>query len=137
MQNRHKGFTIVELMIAIAIVGILAAVAVPQYGNYMTESRRTDAHIELRAAAQELERCRTRNFSYINTACAFTKRVSGQGHYEIELEAGATATAFSLKATPKAGGAQASDSKCAAMTINQLGTPGSTDSDGTGTTDCW
>ncbi len=137
MQNRQTGFTLIELMIAIAIIGILAGIAVPQYSKYMTEARRTDAHIDLRAVAQQIERCRTTKFSYAHTDCAFTTRDSKEGHYSIELLTGTTATAFTFKATAKAGGAQASDTDCKSMTINEKGITKSANAGGTETSDCW
>ena len=66
MQNRQNGFTLIELMIVIAIIGILAAVVVPTYGKYVTESRRVDGQITLQAVAQQMERCRTQTFTYVN-----------------------------------------------------------------------
>lgn len=137
MQNRQTGFTLIELMIALAIIGILAGIAVPQYSKYMTEARRTDAHIDLRAAAQQIERCRTTKFSYAHADCAFTTRDSKEGHYTIELVSGTSATAFTFKATVKTGGAQVGDTDCNSMTINEKGITKSAKADATETSDCW
>ena len=121
MQNRQNGFTLIELLIVIAIIGILAAVVVPTYGKYVTESRRVDGQITLQAVAQQMERCRTQTFTYVNCPATTVTTVSESGHFNIAITAGSTtsATAFELTATPVVGGAQANDTDCNAMTIDE------------------
>src|SRR5690349_3565941 len=68
MSNRQKGFTLVELMIVVLIVGILAAIAVPSYRAYVLRVNRADAKIGLTSLAQQLERCYTRQNRYRNPA---------------------------------------------------------------------
>ena len=131
MRNKQNGFTLIEIMIAIAIIGILAGIAVPQYGKFVTESRRTDAHVALRAAAQEMERCRTQTFTYVDCTLKTASTTSEAGYYDIEIDTAVTASssAFGLKATATTGKSQAGDTACTPMTINAKGE--------TDPADCW
>jgi type IV pilus assembly protein PilE len=68
MHSRHSpGFTLIELMIAVAIVGILAAIAYPSYQNYVKQTRRSDAQIALTQAANHQERFFTECNWYAST----------------------------------------------------------------------
>lgn len=60
----QRGFTLLELLIVVAMIGIVASIAYPSYTRYVQKSVRTDAHAGLMQAASELERCYTRTYSY-------------------------------------------------------------------------
>lgn len=118
-RARASGFTLIEILIAVAIVGIIASIAVPSYTAYVTDARRTDGHVALRAAAQSLERCRTETFTY--SGCDISGYAnSDSGYYDVTL-GGESATAYTLTATAVTGRSQSGDTPCVTMTIDQTG----------------
>jgi type IV pilus assembly protein PilE len=144
-----RGFTLIELMIVVAIIGILAAIAVPQYTDYVTRSRRTDGQSTLLRIAQDLERCYTQFSKYDDTNCRLKNDagvltpvttllsagiMSSEQYYKITASGGAlSASGFTLTATPQ--GSQASnDSDCTTLTLTHLGVQGATGDD---TDSCW
>ncbi len=74
-----KGFTLIELMIAVAIVGILAGIAYPSYVNHVKKSRRADATVALLGLANAMERRYTETNSYCNAAGAGGSDTCGDG----------------------------------------------------------
>ncbi|NND91537.1 MAG: type IV pilin protein [Granulosicoccus sp.] len=126
-RRRNRGFTMIEVLIVVAIVGILAGLAYPQYGSYLQKSRRADGHLSLLEEVQTMERCKATRYSYAN--CSLSKTTSPESYYTLSLVN--AASSFTITATGQ--GKQADDTDCKVMTINQLGvrTP---DPD---TTRCW
>jgi len=126
-----KGFTIIEVLVVVAILGILAAIAVPQYTKYVTNARRADGKSALVAAAQAMERYYTNNYSYIgatigNSSTDHIPTTSDSGYYTLSFPQAAnatnpSATAFTIQAVADPNGKQAGDSACSPMTINHLG----------------
>jgi len=107
-----RGFTLIELMIVVAIVAILAALAVPSYQRYVVRANRSDAMAVMQGFAQAMERFYAQNNTYA-TAVAGTvfpakSPLDGAARYTLSIEA-ATASTYTLRATPVAGGAQAAD----------------------------
>ncbi|GGC99401.1 type IV pilin protein [Vreelandella lutescens] len=84
-ETRQQGFTLIEMLIAVAIIGIVAGIAYPSYTRYVERSLRTDAHAGLLQAASEMERCYSRQYNY--TGCAITT-TSPDGNYAITAAAG-------------------------------------------------
>jgi type IV pilus assembly protein PilE len=121
MSSRQAGITLMELMIAVAIIGILASIAYPSYREQVRRSNRTEGKVALERRAQDLEKCYTRFMAYNNAACdaLAAAATTPNGTYSVAATARA-ATTFTLQATPQ--GAQATDARCMNFTINEAGT---------------
>ena len=138
IPNRSQGFSLIELMIAVVIVGILAAIAIPMYSDYVTRSRRADGQATLMQVAQELERCYTQFSKYNDNSCSVVNggvvsETSDQGFYVISASGGAlTESNFTLIATPQ--NEQANDTDCKTLTLTHLGEQSATGDD---PDSCW
>ncbi|MDF1758929.1 MAG: type IV pilin protein [Coxiellaceae bacterium] len=118
-MNIYRGFTLMELIITVAIVAILAAVAIPSFNSYLLKSHRSDAYSSLMAMQLAEERYRSSNTSYGTLAQVWNGvTTSEDGHYTLAIS-NTSATSYTLTAT--AVGGQASDSEdgssCATLTI--------------------
>ena len=133
-----NGFTLIEVLIAVAIIGIIAAIAMPSYSRFLIDARRTDAITFLSEVAGEQQRYFTENNQYAadmkelgyGDAATFN---SPEGHYVVSVSNPGSTGRFVLTATPVTGGTQAGDDECLAFTISDTGAKGSTGSN----TDCW
>ena len=117
--THQRGFTLIELMITVAIVGILAAIAYPSYTAQVQKSRRADAQVALMEIAQREESYFLRNRSYGDTTAWGYSTSSGDGYYTLSITA--TATTFTATATATSGKPQAHDTPCQVMTLNNRG----------------
>lgn len=138
MTKKASGFTLIEVLIVVAIIGILAAIAYPSYRQQVLESRRTDGYAALMACAQAQERWYTLNNKYSDdSACATS---SPEGYYTVAVDVSACSTTldcYVAVASATAKGGQNADDDCEKLTLNHLGQKNSTKADGTATSGCW
>lgn len=124
-----------EMMITIAIIGILAAVAYPSYDEYVKRGKRSEGQALLGDSATAQERYYSQNFSYITATGDLsklkTKITSNAGLYDLEVSSVADDGGYTLTAKPSF-----SDTDCGDLTLNALGERGRT---GSGKTieECW
>jgi len=134
-----KGFTLIELMIAVLIVGVITAVAYPAYQDSVRKTHRTDGKQALLSAAQKMERYYTESNTYAmgTTATAISSvfpTTSPNGYYTLSFTS-QSASAYTLIAAPTTLGGQNNDA-CGTFTLTSTGTKGVTGST-LSATDCW
>ncbi|WP_101925871.1 MULTISPECIES: type IV pilin protein [Luteimonas] len=136
--GRQRGFTLIELMVVVAIVAILVGIALPMYQDAVRKGHRGQAKADMVELAQRAERYRTINGSYDR----FWERAvppgdrnsprTGEVRYLLTREGGDSATTtFVIQAVPQGG--QANDARCMTLRIDQAGQKTAT---GPGM-DCW
>lgn len=135
-SRNMSGFTLVEVMVVVAILSILAAFAWSSYQESVISSGRADAKSELNDTAQRLQRCFTANNTYspADGVCSVVDELNGAGgitsrggYYSIT--ANLTQTTYVLTAAPVAGKRQAADTRCGSLTLNQAGQRGASGAD--------
>lgn len=120
VKNSHeKGFSLPELIIVVAIIGLLAGIVYPSYSQYMYEVRRSDAWAALTAAMAAQERWYSVNHSYTDSMDMLGGSSSPEGYYTLSVEA--DNSSFTLTATALGNGVQATDSGCTQFTVDHLG----------------
>jgi type IV pilus assembly protein PilE len=134
--GRARGFSLIELMIALAIAAILAALAVAAYGFANVKARRGVARGCLMEAAQAMERYNTGHFSYAGAPLP-SCTADLEGHYVLGFAAGEpTATSYRIEAVPQ--GRQASaDGTCGTLAIDNIGVKSAGDDSAEAIAACW
>lgn len=125
--NKPSGFSIIELMVALAIAGAIAVVAIPSFIEQVRKSRRADATTALLDVASRQERFFSDNNRYaaslaVNPPAGLgVAAITDNGYYELALTSSAPTT-FTITASPTGG--QTNDTECPGFTMNHLGVKG-------------
>lgn len=130
----QAGFTLIEVMIAVLIIAVLAAIAYPSYDSHVIKSRRAAAAGCLMERAQFMERYYTTNMTYVD-APGPAQCPDLAGHYTVQVDDVAART-YKLEAVPQ--GRQASkDTKCATLSLTHQGVRGASGSASDDPQQCW
>lgn len=122
---KPRGFTLIEIMITVAILGIISAIALPSFFDAMRKSRRADAFTALSAVQQAQERWRANNPTYTDRLTAAPSAsepglglpaTTTNGYYTISLDT-PTATGYNAVATAVSTGSQAGDGNCVRLRV--------------------
>jgi type IV pilus assembly protein PilE len=136
-MNVAKGFTLIELMVVVAVVAILAAIAIPSYQDSVRKSRRGQVKADIVELAQRAERWHTINNTYVGFWATVpagervSPRTGGSAAYNIDMVE--AANTFVFTAIPQGG--QTADVRCMTLTLDQAGVK--TKSGSGALSDCW
>ena len=142
-HGKHNGgFTLIELMVTVAIVAIIASVALPGYSAFTRQANRTDATKTMQLASQSLERCYSRRFTYLGCNVNGTAMNNGSTMQTPNLYYTITFTMpdaqdYTLTAVPVAA-PQTGDTQCAQFTLSSTGAQAAQNNLAANTTKtCW
>lgn len=131
-MKKAAGFTLIELMIVVAIVGILSAIAYPSYQSYLMKGRRASAQTHLMDIAQRQQQYLLDARSYADlTTLNVTTPADVSQYYTIAITPASPTTTFTVRATPKVGTQQAGD-PCGVLEIDNTGAKTAAQTSG-----CW
>jgi type IV pilus assembly protein PilE len=139
-RTRSAGYSLVELLVTVGLVGLLAAIAVPSYQDSVRRTQRTDAYAALATVADALEQAyinQTAPRAYpTNIAALGLSATSEAGYYDLTVsacDAGTLADCYKINATARNDGPQWKDTDCRSLTVDSRGgRTSSPDSSG-----CW
>ncbi len=125
MRAANQGFSLMELMITVAIIAIVSSIAIPSYQQYVKKTRRADAQGALMGLASAMERYYVDNRTFVGadpgTIFSATAPIDGSETYYVLAVDRATRRDFTVSATPQ--GIQADD-ECGTMTLSRTGVKG-------------
>ena len=133
IKEYYKGFTLLELLIALLILGILTALVLPAYQYQIRKARRSDAITSLLKIQQEQEKWRANHTTYGTLTDVWSGTSSLQGYYTMNAFTGVSSTGYTATATATTAGGQSNDTNCTTFTLTQAGPDVSTATK----KDCW
>lgn len=136
-QQKVSAFTLIELVMAVAIIGILASVAFPVYTDQIRKSKRADLVTDIMQCAAVLERRYTISSTYENTACNNIANDDYNIAVSVSCDSNGKKNCYLITTTASSGFAT-EDTHCATFTMDHLGSRKATSSGGNDhTRDCW